>query len=393
MTRAVTAVAPVASRIAASQPRGMLLQRKCGCGAAAGFDGTCEECNQSKLQRKAFGGHRPHHAPPLVHEVLRSRGEPLDQETRSFMETRFGHDFGRVRIHANSAAAESARAVNAIAYTVGQHVVLADGQYRPQTPAGRKLLAHELMHVVQQSRRHIPSPAVHRKAGAEEHLLSRGTPAKLEIGSPDDQYERDADRAADAVTASTNSNHRLGLFHPGIGSPLLQRKPTAQEEKEQDLHNLAGRPSDALARWNKLKPADRDTVLWEMISRYGPDFAADFLNYAKGKKKPHLAIEITNDPSLTPEVLTRRGYRLAGSPGGINIWVSPSGHEFHQLPSKSKPKAEEDEPTNGVQTKCVDPCMEATDDSDECEKCCDTKIPVSDPHCRNACKFACSTKL
>ncbi len=135
-------------------------------------------------------------APPVVHQVLRSPGQPLDASTRAFMEPRFGHDFGqvqvhaqtgtdmnivpasdrsemeaarlsdslvrrpagpssfdfsRIRIHADGAAGESARAIGALAYTAGRHIVFGEGQYRPGVDAGRRLLAHELVHTVQQS--------------------------------------------------------------------------------------------------------------------------------------------------------------------------------------------------------------------------------------------------
>lgn len=89
-------------------------------------------------------------APPIIYDVLRSPGKPLDNEIRTFMEPRFGHDFSRVRIHTDEKAVESARAVNALAYTVGRHVVFGAGQFAPGTDATRKLLAHELTHVVQQ---------------------------------------------------------------------------------------------------------------------------------------------------------------------------------------------------------------------------------------------------
>jgi hypothetical protein len=88
-------------------------------------------------------------APAVVHEVLRSPGAPLDQETRAFMEPRFGHDFADVRLHTGQRAAKSAEAVNALAYTVGRDVVLGTG-HDMRSPAGRELLAHELAHVVQQ---------------------------------------------------------------------------------------------------------------------------------------------------------------------------------------------------------------------------------------------------
>jgi hypothetical protein len=89
-------------------------------------------------------------APPIVHEVLRSPGEPMDSGTRADMEARFNHDFGNVRLHSDPKAAESARAVNALAYTVGSDVVLGAGETSPHTDAGQKVLAHELTHVVQQ---------------------------------------------------------------------------------------------------------------------------------------------------------------------------------------------------------------------------------------------------
>src|SRR5262249_59725508 len=101
-----------------------LLQRKCACGGSPGFTGECEECRKKRLrlQRKAARSDEPDTAPPIVHEVLRSPGRPLDAQTRAFMEPRFGHDFGQVRIHTDALAAESARRAGAHAYTVGSHV-------------------------------------------------------------------------------------------------------------------------------------------------------------------------------------------------------------------------------------------------------------------------------
>ncbi len=87
---------------------------------------------------------------PLVDDVLQADGQPLHSSVRSFMEPRFGRTFGDVRIHTDSRAAESARAVNAFAYTVGNDVVFGNGQYMPETDAGAHLIAHELTHVAQQ---------------------------------------------------------------------------------------------------------------------------------------------------------------------------------------------------------------------------------------------------
>ena len=90
-------------------------------------------------------------APPLVDKVLRTPGRPLDTATRAFFEPRFGRDLSKVRVHTDAASSASARAVEAQAYTVGQDVVFGKGQYAPTTNAGRKLLAHELTHTIQQS--------------------------------------------------------------------------------------------------------------------------------------------------------------------------------------------------------------------------------------------------
>jgi hypothetical protein len=98
-------------------------------------------------------------APPIVQEVISSPGHPLGAGTRQFMESRFGHDFSQVRLHTDARAAESAKVVNALAYTVGQNVVFAAGRHTPEAD-GQRLLAHELTHVVQQGQ---GKPSVQRQ--------------------------------------------------------------------------------------------------------------------------------------------------------------------------------------------------------------------------------------
>src|SRR5258708_3174477 len=132
-----------------------LLQRKCACGEHTVAGGECEGCRQKRentLQRAAINAMptASNGVPPIVHEVLGLQGRQVDAGARAVMEPRFGHDFSQVRVHTDSRAAESARAVNALAYTVGRNVVFGTGQYAPGTGEGRKLLAHELTHVVQQ---------------------------------------------------------------------------------------------------------------------------------------------------------------------------------------------------------------------------------------------------
>ncbi len=128
------------------------LQRKCECG------GSCPKCrSESEEERKRLqkkSSHAAHTkkaaAPPIVHEVLRSSSQPLDARTREFFEPRFGHDFSRVRVSADAHAAKSAHSVGALAYTVGDRIVFGSGQYAPGTDSGKRLIAHELAHVIQQ---------------------------------------------------------------------------------------------------------------------------------------------------------------------------------------------------------------------------------------------------
>lgn len=112
----------------------------------------CEEKEAGTLQAKPATAPGPAHAhaPAVVNQVLASPGRPLDAGTRSFMERRFGQGFQDVRIHTDARAAQSASAVEALAYTVGPNVVFGAGQYDPESPRGRRLLAHELTHVAQQ---------------------------------------------------------------------------------------------------------------------------------------------------------------------------------------------------------------------------------------------------
>lgn len=123
--------------------------RQCACGTHTVGGTECRECRRGRLQRSA-DGRRAGAVPAIVHDVLAGAGTPLDGAARRFMESRFGADFSGVRVHADTRAAESARAVGAHAYTVGNRIVFGQDRYRPSLRAGRELLAHELTHVVQQ---------------------------------------------------------------------------------------------------------------------------------------------------------------------------------------------------------------------------------------------------
>jgi outer membrane protein OmpA-like peptidoglycan-associated protein len=106
---------------------------------------------------------------------MASPGKPLDAKTRAFFEPRFGHDFSRVRVHSGSEAAASARAVDASAFTAGQHIAFDSGKYEPHTRKGQELIAHELTHTLQQSHAapEIQQPSVSEPSDAAEREASR----------------------------------------------------------------------------------------------------------------------------------------------------------------------------------------------------------------------------
>jgi outer membrane protein OmpA-like peptidoglycan-associated protein len=183
---------------AAPQPQAVSLQRQCACGQHTLGGGACSDCEKKNGgagsgAQKSFPG-----VPSIVSEVASSAGQPLDHTIQNFFSRRFAHDFSGIRVHASrieplsarvgpvrnrledeadrmaegvmahqpadsavdfsdvrlhtdSRAAESARAVNARAYTLGRNVVFGKDEYQPNSSQGRRLLAHELAHVLQQS--------------------------------------------------------------------------------------------------------------------------------------------------------------------------------------------------------------------------------------------------
>lgn len=136
-----------------------------------------------------------------VHEVIGSGGRPLEPQVRDDMEARLGHDFSDVRIHDDAAAASSAKAVNAHAYTVGTDVVFQRDGYDPGSRQGRTTLAHELTHVIQQRNGPVDGTSA---------------PGGIRVSDPSDRFEREASANADRVMAG--------------GPPAVQRAAEDEEE-------------------------------------------------------------------------------------------------------------------------------------------------------------------
>lgn len=157
-----------------------LLQRKCACGQHTIGGAECQACGQKPLQRQATSATEGAPTSSIIEDVLSSPGQSLNSATRASMESHFNRDFSHVRVHTDMRAAESARSVNALAYTVGSDIVFGANQYSPESAAGRRLLAHELTHTVQQQ-------------GGGVHL-------KGSVSEPRDGFERHADDVAQRVS-------------------------------------------------------------------------------------------------------------------------------------------------------------------------------------------------
>jgi hypothetical protein len=157
-------------------------------------------------ERPSKGGKRQPE-PPSVQQVLRSAGQPLPEQARTEGQARLAHDFSQVRVHTDPAAAASAAAQQAEAYTVGSHIAFAAGRFQPQTKAGQELIIHELTHVIQQQQ--SPMPA-----------------GRLAVSSPDDAAERQAEQSAggrqiDEYLATPAMVHRrfgIPVSHSGLHS-------------------------------------------------------------------------------------------------------------------------------------------------------------------------------
>jgi hypothetical protein len=175
--------------------------------------------------------------PSPVKDVVGSGGgSPLDTPTRSFMEERLGHDFSDVRVHTDGKASESAKSVNAQAYTVGNDIVFQSDKYAPDSDPGKRMLAHELTHVVQQ------------RSGPVD-----GTPAPggVNISHPSDRFEQAAERSADQVMASAAPAPAVASPTPAAAS--VQR--AEDEEKPEDVQTIAIQRAE-----EEEKPEDVQTM-------------------------------------------------------------------------------------------------------------------------------------
>jgi Domain of unknown function (DUF4157) len=296
-----------------------LVQRKCDCGGAAA--GSCHDCDRKRLHRSAYGA-APAAVPATVDGVLTSSGEPLDPSVRRDMETRFGHDFADVRIHRDAAAAASARDLGALAWTSGTHVAFGADRYSPATPAGRRLLGHELTHVLQQ--RH--DRALQRQSAVSE----QGDPAEREA---DRMAEQVAAPAAgfladdDAATVSPGQMRRTEFLDE------LQRASCAAADAElaRVERSTEGCPfvERAFSRFRDMPAAQVERAVRRYVDAAGATSARDYIPLVSARVAAGVARWATSGemPDLPPElaggmpggggVLSMLGGGLASIAGGI----------------------------------------------------------------------------
>jgi hypothetical protein len=209
-----------------------ILSRKCACGQHSASSGNCEGCKKETLRLSRSAANRLDSSsslrdqrgiPSAVHEVLSTSGEPLDFATRKFMEARFGSDFSQVRVHTDKKAAESAWQVNALAYTAGRDIVFGAGLYAPGTGVGRRLLAHELSHVLQQGAASgraglqvgatidpADSPSERQADGVADLIMSMEGPATLNLNT-ENTHDQATQRVTEAVVSNNVQTRRIAL--------------------------------------------------------------------------------------------------------------------------------------------------------------------------------------
>lgn len=166
--------------------------------------------------------------PSPVHDVIgKNGGSPLDEGTRSSMESRFGEDFGDVRVHTDAKASASAESVGANAYTVGSDIVFRSGHFDSASPTGQRTIAHELSHVVQQRSGPVD--------GSE-------APGGIRLSDPSDRFERAADSTADQVMNS--SAPASASSGGGSGGPSVQLEAAEEDESGVAIQREASGPEE-----------------------------------------------------------------------------------------------------------------------------------------------------
>ena len=264
--------------------------------------GQGEELQRTQGRPEAAG-----EAPASVHETLRSPGQPLDRQSRAFFEPRFGRDLSQVRVHADARAAESAHAVTARAYTVGPRVVFGRGQYAPRTTDGRRLLAHELAHTLQQTGgaatlRRGPDPSGPPPAPP-------GLASRLKV----------IEETGAAAQARLNQIIRTGGPTPEttkvVGAAIID---VEGYQGPREMRAISGADSDALGQgasvYHATSPTGRTLSATRSIGGSGPrrDFPFSHINDAEMKLFENIISRLPPDAKGTIHFSTMRVRQVKG---------------------------------------------------------------------------------
>jgi hypothetical protein len=239
----------------------------------------CQECEEEDkfVHRKESNGSNAQSGNELDNYVgsLSSSGQLMSESSRKFFEPKFGHDFSKVRLHTDTVAAKSAESINALAYTSGNNIVFNSGQYSPESGEGKKLIAHELTHVIQQGS--APEKTVQRKPGdgcgkdflyqfdavanAEQEKDHRGVPRLLytsPTGKQEDvakYFQNTPIRLTPGMSLPAGQTSKYGwravCYSPAAGAPEMiywvldeyLSKPTKAEPKKDDKPTTGGTPA------------------------------------------------------------------------------------------------------------------------------------------------------
>ena len=255
---------------------------------------------------------------------LRSAAEPLDASTRAFMEPRFGSDFTGVRVHTGATAAESARALNALAYTIGEDIVFGASQYSPGTEQGRRLLSHELAHVVQQhgANRSAPEPMADRTAVATEvHRAPAGPEPGSTVGGQDagSAMPQGPQKGCDCNPAAACND--TDISDPAFKA--FQLAATWLGPAEQKIKDYQSAPKDAANA--KAAKALSDHFSWTgPQGSLSPDIPKIILKVISDVRAGMTKCTFFADCSSTSG--TESGKIHAGSP---NAWSQTNCYEFY----------------------------------------------------------------
>jgi len=276
----------------------------------------CAKCEEEEKIQKKSQGHENIglEAPSGITEVLNSPGQPLPAQAKSFFEPRFGRDFGNVKIHTNSLAAKSADNINALAYTSGNNIAFNQNQFSPDTERGKKLLAHELTHVVQQ----VNASETQNNTNTTSSFIQR-TPTPGTSVSP-----------ATAPATTTGS----ATVTPATEADVRQMVNDATEMlvRSVEFYQLA-RVDDAVV--------ERVLTSWIQMAAIYPDLIASRLNNDDALLQAFKSA--FNNAVRT--LFTRRAAQPGATTSVINLYLS----NLHRLPGWSWPDVASFNLTNEVQ--------------------------------------------